>query len=206
MISYAQFQTDLAVAQLFDPGYVGTYLDIGAHHPITISNTYYFYKLGWRGITVDPDPRSIELHKQLRPSDFQILAAISNKNGLSTFFQCEETSLSTLDPEEAVKRKAEGFVLTERPVSLKTVESLIAECNNAVAPDILSIDVEGHEREVLQGCPFSPRWKPKVIVIEATLPCTKVPCHARWEEILLDAGYAFHSVVGINRIYHFEDN
>lgn len=38
----------------------GTFLDIGSHDPITISNTYALEQMGWHGFLFDIDPRWIE--------------------------------------------------------------------------------------------------------------------------------------------------
>jgi hypothetical protein len=46
----------------------GTFCDIGACHPIEISNTYALEQLGWRGLLVDNDPGAIKLCKELRKS------------------------------------------------------------------------------------------------------------------------------------------
>lgn len=46
----------------------GTFLDIGACHPIEISNTYALEQLGWRGLLIDNDPGAIELCKAHRQS------------------------------------------------------------------------------------------------------------------------------------------
>lgn len=45
--------------RLFNDSSSGIYVDIGAHHPFRFSNTYVFYKRGWRGINVDAMPGSM---------------------------------------------------------------------------------------------------------------------------------------------------
>ena len=66
--------------------------------------------------------------------------------------------------------------------------------------DFLKIDVEGHERSVLLGGDFR-RWRPRVIVIEATVQRTGEPCQAEWEGILLGADYVDAYFDGVNRFY-----
>src|SRR5205085_2313829 len=36
----------------------GFYVDVGAYHPVILSNTYFFYLNGWRGINLDARPVS----------------------------------------------------------------------------------------------------------------------------------------------------
>ena len=43
---------------------IGTFIDIGAHHPIHGSNTYYFYRLGWSGVNIDPTPGIMNAFKK----------------------------------------------------------------------------------------------------------------------------------------------
>jgi hypothetical protein len=46
-----------------------TYLDIGAHHPTRLSNTYLFYKRGFQGVVVEPDPELMGAIRRVRPRD-----------------------------------------------------------------------------------------------------------------------------------------
>lgn len=201
MRSFAQFQTDLALAKFFPKDYVGSYLDIGAHHPTNSSNTYLFYEMGWRGICVDPIEANINLHKILRPDDLQVQAAISCFDDDEVFYECSDTSLSTMSLEEAQKLLKRGETITEKVVQTRTVRMMLQELRPKWLPDILSIDVEGHEKEVLLGCPFGRPWLPKVIVLEACLPCTTTPSHSEWEYILENYDYTFAGSCGVNRIY-----
>ena len=38
-------------------------------------------------------------------------------------------------------------------------------------------------------------------MIESTLPCTDIPCHDQWEHLLLNHGYVFACMAGVNRYY-----
>ena len=63
------------------------------------------------------------------------------------------------------------------------------------------IDVEDFEREVLLGVKDWNEFRPWLYIIEATLPGTAIPCHDKWENILLDNDYLFAFQNGINRYY-----
>ena len=56
--SYSQEGEDILLSRIFRNQKKGFYVDIGAHHPTRFSNTYYFYKLGWRGINIDAIPQA----------------------------------------------------------------------------------------------------------------------------------------------------
>jgi hypothetical protein len=56
--SYSQCGEDLIVRCVFDFMKIPspTYLDIGAHHPQHLSNTFLFYQQGAHGVNIEPDP------------------------------------------------------------------------------------------------------------------------------------------------------
>lgn len=57
-ISYSQSAEDIQIESIF--GALGiqkpTYIDIGAHAPVYLSNTYLFYRKGSRGVCIEPNP------------------------------------------------------------------------------------------------------------------------------------------------------
>jgi hypothetical protein len=97
----------------------------------------------------------------------------------------------------------------ERPVPTLTLAELF-EAHVDGTIDFLSVDVEGHELQVLSGGDWR-RWRPRIVMVEATEPATVatasdtprflVPSHEPWEHILLEAGYLFAAFDGINRFY-----
>jgi FkbM family methyltransferase len=202
-----QFGEDAIVADIFKDRDTSRswYLDIGASHPIQYSNTYELYRAGWWGITVEPCRRMYEEQRKVRPRDIAFHGAISDHNGKATFYECEETTVSTLDPVQATERAAAGQQITEYTVQVRTVKQLLLDFYYRIiirpTPDLLSIDVEGGEAAVLRGCPFSEGWRPRVIIAESCVPCTDIPCHDEWEHILTDSGYNYLTTCGVNRIY-----
>lgn len=62
----------------------GTYLDIGAHHPTSGSNTYRFYRRGASGIAIDIGQRKQQLWQRVRPRDHFINAAVVPDSILET--------------------------------------------------------------------------------------------------------------------------
>src|SRR5690606_10575317 len=60
--------------------------------------------------------------------------------------------------------------------------------------------VEGFEGEVLRGMDFK-RWRPWVLVIEATLPNSRATNHETWEHLVTSQGYAYAWFDGLNRYY-----
>jgi len=66
--SYSQDGEDVVLASFYEnmKNYRGFYVDIGAHHPVRFSNTWMFYKNGWKGINIDPTPGSMKAFNVIR--------------------------------------------------------------------------------------------------------------------------------------------
>jgi methyltransferase FkbM-like protein len=99
----------------------------------------------------------------------------------------------------AASYREDGYSVEEREVPLLPLRDV---CQQYVAGDIhfLKIDVEGSERDVLLGMDFS-KWRPWIVVVEATLPNSRTETHAQWEDLLQAARYDFVYFDGLNRFY-----
>ncbi|MFZ0127247.1 MAG: FkbM family methyltransferase, partial [Xanthobacteraceae bacterium] len=64
----------------------------------------------------------------------------------------------------------------------------------------VSIDVEGMECEVLRGLDLK-KYRPWIMIVEATIPGTPVPCFEKWESLIVSHGYRMVYFDGINRFY-----
>ncbi len=118
----------------------GFYIDIGAHHPYFISNTWSFYKNGWCGINVEPTPGAIDEFNNIRPRDINLQMAISGKDGEATLYSYGRSVMNTLSP-EFVKgdQKPEEII-----VPAMRLESLLDKyLPKDISIDFLSVDVEG---------------------------------------------------------------
>jgi len=202
MISYAQNHEDVMLRRLFRDQQQGFYIDVGANHPIQNSVTNFFYQSGWAGINIEPNPSSFTLLSKHRKRDKNLSYAISDSDSEMVFYDFSlrgGSVFSTLSETEAKKRKESGMDCFERRVPVKTL-SWICENHCHQKIDFITIDVEGHEHEAILGMDWS-RWKPRVVVVEATLPTTTDMSHQSWEPILLQAGYVYACFDGLNRYY-----
>ena len=80
-ISYSYGGVDLLILDIFKNQKKGYYLDIGCAHPIKNNNTYLLYRKGWNGINIDLDKENIDLFNSYRKRDFNVTAAVSDKEG-----------------------------------------------------------------------------------------------------------------------------
>lgn len=76
--SYSQSGEDVVVDAILNRKKSGYYIDIGAYHPKVFSNTYMFYKRGWRGICVDANPTLGWMYKLVRPRDVFVNCGIAD--------------------------------------------------------------------------------------------------------------------------------
>ena len=205
MISYAQNCEDVLLNRLFPADHRGFYIDVGASHPTTGSVTAHFYNHGWHGINVEPSC-SFEHLANARPRDVNLQLALTDQPGAdqpgsATFHEFPEApGLSSFRSELADVAIAKfGFRCMRRPVAVATLEQVCREYAGGPI-DFMTIDVEGHEREVLAGADFR-QFRPRVVVVEATKPHGGESLHACWEPLLLSADYLFAFFDGLNRYY-----
>jgi FkbM family methyltransferase len=143
----------------------GIYIDIGCQHPIKNSNTYLLYKKGWEGINVDLDNDNIDLFKVSRSNDHNFNKALSNEvKDVNLYFYHKKSPINTLDKKTSDFQKAN--VTSVKKIKTDTLNNIILNTKYKDCTfDLLSIDVEGHELEVLKGFDIT-KFSPKVIVVE----------------------------------------
>ena len=92
-----------------------TYLDIGARHPTSGSNTFLLYTFGSSGVCVDSDKTFASLYKKERPKDKVLNIGVSDSTeNLGQFFFMENGG-STFNKEEATKRTSDDKTPTAIP-------------------------------------------------------------------------------------------
>jgi len=166
--SHSQFGEDMVARALLDDVGRGTFVDIGAHHPVYYSNTYYFYRRGWRGLNVDATPGARELFDLLRPRDINVEACVAREGGRTVeLFEFNQPALNTTDPATAEARQRPNGVrlLARRAMQTVTLQSLLETYMRGATIDLLSIDVEGSDEQVLESNDWD-RWRPRVLIFE----------------------------------------
>jgi len=199
-ISYAQNFEDVMLWRSLKHVESGFYIDVGACDPREFSITKAFYDQGWQGINIEPVSEWFEKLSKDRARDINLQLAAGAQQGEMTLYEISETGLSTLVKTIAERHESErGYRKTERKVSIKTITELCEE-NQVAEIHFLKIDVEGAEKQVLEGIDFS-KVRPWIMLIEATLPSTQTQDHQDWEPILLSNDYEFVYFDGLNRFY-----
>src|SRR5262245_26953932 len=107
-LSYSQNLEDYHLSLAFAGQATGTYIDIGAGHPVADNVSFWFYERGWRGIVVEPQAELVGLYERLRPRDAAVRGLIGRENGETDFHVVDRLhGLSTT--REDVARKAQAF-------------------------------------------------------------------------------------------------
>ena len=158
--SYAQHGEDKLVEQLLSNG-VNSFIDIGANDGVLFSNSFKFAKNGAQGICVEPSPiafKKLQLNHLFHRNITCVHAAISNKNG--------KIYLNELGYESTLSKVSTKKTNNSYSVDCLSFDSILKSHPKFIEVDLLTIDTEGHEKEVIQGLTNS-NFKAKIIIIES---------------------------------------
>ena len=161
--------------------------------------------MGWRGVNIEPDTRRYSLLASLRPRDTNLNAAVGQDDAEGiVFYQMEKPDLSTCDSGIASWHRDQGIKVEPRSIPVCSRPRSAGQYALQGPIHFLKIDVEGFERDALLGADLG-RYRPWIVVVEATRPLSQETSHDLWEDILVSAGYIFRYFDGLNRFYVRED-
>lgn len=146
--SYSQAGEDVIVERLLEREFSRSliYIDVGANHPTRLSNTYRFYRNGWRGFVVEPNQSMLKMHRVIRPEDQHLAIGCGDKPALLGFHHASSHVLSGFSKE---KMKSKSIRKTELIPVLPL--DLILSHHEDMEVGLLSVDVEGLDLEVVRG-------------------------------------------------------
>jgi FkbM family methyltransferase len=194
---FAQFGEDEILAALFGGRTGGTCLEVGGHDGVTGSNTLRFERLGWRCVIVEPVPALADAIRRQRTCVVAECAASSAEGVACLQVADGAESMSSLRPSpEHARRVAElGGRWTPLRVRTRTLDSILAEAGIEEL-DFITIDVEGHELEVLRGFSLA-TFRPRVVIVEAGEESAAAAVSAH----LADGGYSYFLRTVVNHWY-----
>lgn len=162
-IFYSQHGEDEILNNLFKDK-KGFCIEIGGYDGITRSNSYFFEKAGWRCLIIEPIPSCFKKIKENRSCE-SINCAISSSDGVCDFFIADTVEeLSSIEPDIQRISVGHNANLTKIQVEKRTLNSILDDLGTPEI-DFITIDVEGHELEVLKGFSIS-KHRPKVLILE----------------------------------------
>jgi len=182
---------DQLKAEFFGPAKSGFFVEVGANDPQRGSQTWQFEQAGWTGILVEPQPDLAERARRTRRARVVAAACSSPANDGKTMRLYLSGPHSSLRRDLAVT----GIVPDSSiEVPIQTLDTILEEATAPIPIDFVSIDVEGHEVEVLSGFDLT-RWRPRLILIEDHV--TDLAKH----RFLTRAGYRLIRRTGLNGWY-----
>jgi FkbM family methyltransferase len=140
----------------------GFFVEVGANRPQQESQTWHLERLGWSGVLIEPQPDLAEELSRVRLAQVFAVACSSRQNAGKHMRLHVAGPLSALD-RARMAPGAQPEQVIEVPV--RALDDILVEASAPAQFDFLSIDVEGHELEVLSGLDLA-RWRPRLILIE----------------------------------------
>jgi FkbM family methyltransferase len=209
--SYSQAGEDTILAYIFFAlGFKNeeiTYLDLGANHAKELSNTYYFYENGAKGVLVEANPKLIQELSFYRYNDVILNSLISEKeNEEMDFYILSGDGLSTPDKEQALEAcRINPNVSITNVIKVKstTVNNIMEKYFGGISPKFISVDIEGNDLEIIKSIDLD-KYRPLVIVVETIEYRPYLPINVKKYEVieyLKTKDYIEYAFTGINSIF-----
>lgn len=205
--SYAQEGEDLILARIFGRKKNGFFVDVGAFHPKRFSNTYFFYKHGWRGINIEANPKSIKLFHKIRKRDINLNIPVSDKPDVLKYYMFNEPALNGFSKELSTQRNGQGnyVILNELELKTQRLDEILAEHlpqNQTI--DFMSIDVEGFDYQVLISNNWN-KFRPSILLVEALDFDIEKPELSKTHVFLKENNYSLYAKA-VNTIIYRDNN
>jgi FkbM family methyltransferase len=169
----------------------GFFVEVGANHPTEGSQTWHLEQAGWSGVLVEPQPDLAALLVTARKAMVFATACSSPDNAGQSLPLHVDGARSALDRDRMAPGSHAASVIM---VPTRTLDSILQEAESPLPIDLLSIDVEGHEIEVLRGFDFA-YWQPRLILVEDHVGSLQV------HRFLKRSGYRLVRRIGNNGWY-----
>jgi FkbM family methyltransferase len=181
--------------RIFEGKTNGFYVDIGAHHPRRFSNTHLFYKRGWSGINIEPNPDVINIFNVERSRDINLQCGVSSAEGILQYHYFDEPALNTFD-ESVVQSRLEGThykLIKIESIPVYRLEKLLSEnIPREKKIDFLSVDVEGHDLIVLNSNDWN-LFRPSYVLAEVLNTTLEQAINGEIAAYMREQGYTVFS-------------
>ena len=91
---YAEFESDKYIMEKWFPNFTGTMVEVGAGLPEYISMSKFFRKKGWRTICIEPNPRYVQMYKDLGYEIYEYALSDKNEKDIDFEIYIEEKSFN----------------------------------------------------------------------------------------------------------------
>jgi len=203
---YSQENQDMIVYEsFFKNKFSSIFCDVGGNHPLIFSNTRYFEEIGWNGYVFEPLPKMKPLWDEHRKAKL-FPYALSDKEGEVVFsvVSDNETFGDMFSYVKDTKESGYKYESEDIVVKTKVLKDILIK-NNITHINYMSIDVEGHELNVLHGIDFK-TVQIDVLTIENNSRCCHIYGDDKIREIMLKNNYILWGrIVGLDDIFVHKD-
>jgi FkbM family methyltransferase len=152
---------DILLAEALGRERGGTFIELGGNDGLQASNSYLLEReLGWHGLLIEAVPELAAEARRNRPRATVVCAIVTNST---------KCAIVGMDDQDLTSRVSSGP--SRLLVATTTISTVIDQVRNGDPPDLLSIDVEGHEMEVIDGLDIH-KHRPRWILVETDRPDT----------------------------------
>ena len=185
----------------------GVYIELGAVDGVFQSNTKFFEdELGWKGILIEPHEKTFEQLKLNRPNNYLFNDLVSCETEELEYKYMNDVvavagvsnTLSSMHNNNWYGKFAEenDWGINTKLIKPKTLTEII-KSTDIQSIDLFSLDVEGHEYEILKSWDFS---VPISVILIEMLGVDKEKDNL-CREILTKNGYVLDCKCAHNEIY-----
>jgi FkbM family methyltransferase len=204
-VYFSQLGEDIILLNMLGNKSNGFYVDIGCNEPVSYNNTFYFYLRGWSGINIDANESLIQKFDRIRPGDINLCSAISDEAGEIKYYKSSKNpEVNTTDHATYLKWKDIWQFDEFKTVYTQKLDSILEKhLQPEKIIDFLSIDVEGHDFNVLKSIDLI-KYRPAIIMIEIHFMELEKLNENEIYRYLMAHEYTFIGYVAINA--YFKDN
>ena len=201
--TYAEFATDRIILETYFPNKTGIMVEVGCADPTIYSMSKLFREHGWRCIGIEANPFFIDKQKAEGNEVYQYAVSTENKKDVDFFIvndygdghQMTFESFSALKIHEGyIEKHSMPQNIQTIKVETKRLEDILKKNAKVKEIDLLSVDVEGHELDVINSIDLK-KFRPSVIVLENYL------YDENYNAVMLEKGYLLIQKVEYNYIY-----
>jgi hypothetical protein len=194
--TWSQEGEDQVLQRLFESKPNGFYVDIGAHHPKRFSNTYLFYKRGWKGLNVDAMPGSMDAFNRYRPRDINVEIGVGLTASELDYYIFNEPALNGFSKELSDMRNDPNLgyevnkIVKVQVLPLSTILDQYLPLGQEI--DFMTIDVEGLDFEVLSSNNWT-KHRPTFVLAEVLRSNIDEIHNSNIGRLMREAGYDLYA-------------
>lgn len=181
----------------------GVFVEVGAARPDFMSIGSRFRALGWRVISIEPNPAFAQLHRDAGHEIYQYACGERDEsNAAFSIVHAPDGAPVSNESFSSLSVKPAYAALSPVALQIETIRVEVRRLDSLLAThapevervDCLAIDTEGWEIEVLKGFDLE-RFSPRVLIIENLLD------DENYRRYLAGRGYRLWKTLRPNEIY-----